>query len=73
MEDGPTLSLGASIAASGNADAYGGKNGFNDLTLIASVALPLGQISITPMVGFASVEEGDFNFLIKFCTSVGLH
>ena len=35
--DGPTLSLGASVAASGDADAYGGKNGFNDLTLTASV------------------------------------
>lgn len=57
-EDGPALSLGASVAASGDADAYGGKNGFNDLTLTASVALPLGQISITPMVGFAIVEEG---------------
>ena len=54
-EDGPALSLGASVAASG--DGYGGKNGFNDLTLTASVALPLGQISITPMVGFAIVEK----------------
>ena len=55
---GPALSLGASVAASGDADAYGGKNGFNDLTVTASVALPLGQISITPMVGFAIVDEG---------------
>lgn len=57
-EDGPALSLGASVAASGDADAYGGKNGFNDLTVTASVGVPLGQISITPMVGFAIVDEG---------------
>ena len=57
-EDGPALSLGASVAASGDADAYGEKNGFNDLTVTASVGVPLGQISITPMVGFAIVDEG---------------
>ena len=57
-EDGPALSLGASVAASGDAVVYGGKNGFNDLTVTASIALPLGQISITPMVGFAIVDEG---------------
>lgn len=56
-EGGPSLSLGASVAASGDADAYGGKNGFNDLTVTASIDVPLGQISITPMIGFALVDK----------------
>lgn len=56
-EDGPALSLGASVSASGDAAVYGGKNGFNDLTVTASITFPMGQISFTPMVGFALVEE----------------
>ncbi|MFT5369300.1 MAG: hypothetical protein ACI8V2_004275 [Candidatus Latescibacterota bacterium] len=51
-EDGPALSIGASVAMSD----YGNKTGFNDVTGTASISFPAGQFSITPKIG---VTYGD--------------
>lgn len=52
-EDGPALSIGASIAMSD----YGGKTGFNDAGVSASVTFPAGQFSITPKVGLSYGDD----------------
>ncbi|MBT4137098.1 MAG: hypothetical protein HOE48_04235 [Candidatus Latescibacteria bacterium] len=52
-EDGPALSIGASVAMSD----YGGKTGFNDVTGTASITLPAGQFSISPMVGVTYADD----------------
>ena len=55
-EDGPALSLGASVAMSNVEDSDGKKTGFHDITMTASVGFDVGSISISPTVGFAYAD-----------------
>jgi hypothetical protein len=52
-EDGPALSIGASVAMSD----YGNKTGFNDVTGTASITFPAGQFSISPMIGVSYADD----------------
>ncbi|MGA1199796.1 MAG: hypothetical protein ACO36I_25150, partial [Candidatus Latescibacterota bacterium] len=52
-EDGPALSIGASVAMSD----YAGKTGLNDVTATASITFPAGQFSITPKVGLTYADD----------------
>jgi uncharacterized protein (TIGR02001 family) len=55
-EDGPALSIGASVAMSD----YGNKTGFNDVTGTASITFPAGQFSITPKIGVSYADDKVF-------------
>lgn len=55
-EDGPALSLGASVAMSNVEDSDGKKTGFHDITMTASVGFDVGSISISPTIGFAYAD-----------------
>ena len=56
-EDGPALSLGASVAMSNAEDEEEvKKTGFHDITLTASVGFDVGSISISPTIGFAYAD-----------------
>lgn len=52
-EEGPALSIGASVAMSD----YGNKTGFHDVTGTASIAFPAGQFSIAPTVGVSYADD----------------
>ena len=52
-EDGPAWSLGGSVAISD----YGGKTGFNDVTVTASISFGSGGVSISPTVGYSYADS----------------
>lgn len=56
-EDGPALSLGASVAMSNVEESEDvKKTGFHDITVTASVGFDVGSISISPTIGFAYAD-----------------
>ncbi|MBK35405.1 MAG: hypothetical protein CME26_07735 [Gemmatimonadetes bacterium] len=54
-EGAPSLALSASVGFSG--DGYGGKSGWNDVTIGASVGFVAGGLSITPLVGVTFADD----------------
>jgi len=54
-EDASTLSLGASIAFSG--EGYGGSSGFNDLTITVALNKTMGRFTFSPTVGVAMADD----------------
>lgn len=59
-EGGPTFSLGASVGISDS--AYGGKSGFNDITVTGSLNLSSGIFSISPTVGYSYADSDNSSF-----------